>query len=251
MIPASIRNNNPGAIYPGPSARKFGGKEGEVLKSKDGKHPIVKFPTAVHGAAALFDNLNNARSISGYYYRNQTLAKAIETWCGAIRAHSYLALIKQQSGIEPTEVLTPEFLRDPERCVALAKAMARHEAGTTYPLDPQDWIEAHAMAFGGGDVAPEPSPNNDVPTMRPEARAAQTQETVTKWSFGLTAAGGGAALIPSVPQAYTDAVNNLGAWKGLLMQVGSLGSEAAVAGGSGLAAAGGAWMLAKKYLVRT
>lgn len=247
MIPASIRNNNPGAIYPGPSARRFGGTTGEVLKSKDGKHPIVKFPTAVHGAAALFDNLNNAKGVGGYYYRNKPLAKAIETWCGSIRAHSYLALIKQQSGIEPTEVLTPEFLRDPERCVALAKAMARHEAGKTYPLEPQEWIEAHAMAFGGGDVAPEPSPNNDVPTMRPEARTAQTTATVSKWSFGLTAAGGGAALIPSVPQAYTDAANNLGAWKALLFQVGGLGNELYVAGSAGVGVAIATALAAKKW----
>ena len=36
MIPASIRNNNPGAMYPGKSAKKFGSSTFETLKSKDG-----------------------------------------------------------------------------------------------------------------------------------------------------------------------------------------------------------------------
>lgn len=250
MIPASIRNNNPGAMYPGPSSRRFGGSIGEMLKSKDGKHPIVKFPTAVHGAAALFDNLHNARGVKGYYYRNRRLSDAIETWCGSIRAHSYLALIKQQSGFEPSEVLSTEFLRDPERCVELAKAMARHEAGKAYPLEPQEWIEAHAMAFGGGHVAPEPSPNNDVPTIRPEARVAEALAAVKNVGVGVSVAGGSAALIPAVPAAYTEAVNNLGAWKGLVMQLGTLGSETAVAGGAGLTVATGAYLAARKWLVR-
>lgn len=187
MIPASIRNNNPGAIYPGPSARRFGGAEVEKLTSKDGKHLIAKFPTAIHGAAALFHNLMNAKGATGYYYRGRPLSQAIETWCGAIRAQSYLRLIEQQAGFKSGEVLSEEFLRDPDKAVSLAKAMARHEAGKDYPLQPNEWLEAHAMAFGDA-IAPEPSANNDVPTMRPEGRLAAVKTTILKWA-GVSTAG--------------------------------------------------------------
>jgi putative chitinase len=65
--------------------------------------------------------------------------------------------------------------------------------------------------------------------------------------FGLPSGIAAGTLVPAVPAAYTEAVQNLGAWKGLLMQVGSLGSEAAVAGGSGLAAAAGVYLYARKW----
>lgn len=219
MIPASIRNNNPGAIYPGPSSRRFGGGEVEKLTSKDGKHLIAKFPTAIHGAAALFHNLMNAKGATGYYYRNRPLSKAIETWCGAIRAQSYLRLIEQQAGFKPTEVLSEDFLRDPEKAVALAKAMARHEAGKDYPLQPNEWLEAHAMSFGDA-VAPEPSPNNDVPTQRPEARLAAFRNKLAAWFTATTAATGGTMQAVGPPdlslfsawKAATETAASLGTW---------------------------------------
>lgn len=219
MIPASIRNNNPGAIYPGPAAKKFGGKVGEVLKSRDGSHPIVIFPTPVHGAAALFHNLMHAKGVTGHYYRGRTLSKAIETWCGSIRAQSYLRLIEQQSGIKATDVLSEEFLRDPERAVQLAKAMARHEAGKDYPLEANEWLAAHAMAFGDG-VAPEPSPNNDVPTVRPEARAAILKWRAGKWLGGISA-GAGTAGVAAPPD-----LSQIGAWQAATTTVAEMGTWA-------------------------
>jgi hypothetical protein len=197
MIPASIRNNNPGALYTGPSACKFGATGKEILVSRDGKHQIAKFPTAIHGAAALFDNLMNAKGAGGYYYRGRNLGKAIETWCGAIRAQTYLAVIRQRTGLVPGSMLSEDFLRDPDRVIPLAQAMAYHEAGREFPgLEPNDWLEAHSMAFAGGHVAPEPLPTNDVPTMRPEMRAAQKIETAVATTKMV--AGGGALVAGGV-----------------------------------------------------
>jgi hypothetical protein len=223
MTPATIRNRNPGAIYPGPSAKRFGGLGAETLVSEDGAHPIVKFPTMVHGAAAMFHNLFNAKDRRGYYYRGQPLGKAIETWCGKIRAQSYLALIKQLTGLVPGHTLTEEFLRDPDRVIPLAKAMARHEAGENYPLDDMQWLEAHVLAFGTAK-APAPTPNNDVPTMRPEARAAakaaETAATVVK--VGGAVVGGGSAVAvtaqtqtpaPTVPVPPAPDLSNLSEWQ--------------------------------------
>jgi hypothetical protein len=204
MIPATIRNNNPGAIFPGPSAKRFGGaKEPEILKVGAKTYPIVRFPTAIHGAAAMFHNLYNARDKRGYYYRGQNLGKAIETWCGKLEAQSYLSLIKSQTGMVAGHTLSEEFLRDPERIIPLAKAMAWHEAGMRFPLDDMQWLEAHVMAFGNG-VAPEPTPTNDVPTMRPEARAAakaaETAATVVKVG-GAVVGGGSAVAVTTSTQA--------------------------------------------------
>lgn len=88
-------------------------------------------------------------------------------------------------------------------------------------------------------------------------------EPETKMKIGEAAAkvGGGALLagetvrqtlpyVPAVPTSLTDSVANLGAWKSLLMQLGSMGSEAYVAGGSGVAVATGAYLAARKWLVR-
>ncbi len=75
MIPASIRNRNAGAQYPGPSARKFGSTGFETLRSKDGVHKIATFPTHLHGAAALFDLLDRR-------YTGLTVEKAIGLGAG-------------------------------------------------------------------------------------------------------------------------------------------------------------------------
>jgi hypothetical protein len=224
LIPATIRNNNPGALFPGPSAKRYGGaKEPEILRVGAKSYPIVRFPTAVHGAAALFHNLFNARDKRGYYYRGQTLGKAIETWCGELNAQSYLALIKSQTGMVPGHTLSEEFLRDPDRAIPLAKAMAWHEAGTNFPLDDMGWRTAHVMAFGEA-TAPEPTPTNDVPTMRPEARAAvkaaETAATVAK--VGGAVVGGGSAVAvttqtqapnPTVPVPPAPDLSSLTEWQ--------------------------------------
>ena len=95
--------------------------------SEDGRHPIVRFPTPVHGAAAMIHNLYNAKANKKtYYYRNQTLQVAISNWCGKIRAQSYLSLIRQLTGLVPGFVLSEAFLRDPDQLIPLLKAMLQY-----------------------------------------------------------------------------------------------------------------------------
>jgi lysozyme len=85
----------------------------------------------------------------------------------------------------------------------------------------------------------------------PEATKMKPLEAMMKVGAPVLAVGEFARqsgpYIPSVPPQFVETVANLGAWKGLLMQVGSLGSEAAVAGGSGLAAAAGVYLYARKW----
>lgn len=213
MTPASIRNNNPGACEPGPSSRKFGSTAFETLRWKgpDGKprtNRIATFPTPQHGAAAQFHLLASSR-----HYCGQPIAKAVTTWCGGYSAGTYASVLKTRAGVDGGTVLTRELLADPAFAVPLAKAMAFQEAGRAFPLDDDGWVQGHAMAFGDG-LAPAPSPDNDVPSQKPEARAREITATVTKI--------GGAISVPAVPAAYTTAVDNAQGWQGLGDQIAGL-----------------------------
>lgn len=216
MTPASIRNNNPGAMYPGPSARKFGGDKFETLRSKDGTHKIATFPTPTHGAAALFHLLSTG-------YVNMTIEKAIAKWCGGYYVSAYLKVLEQKSGVKPTDVLTLAMVRDHTIAVPIARAMAWQEAGRDFPLSEQEWVEAHAMAFGDA-TAPSFAPGNDVPSPRPEARAEQAVAAVAKpaaASSGVVA-GGLTWLSGNIPS-----VDTLASWQASAAKLGEVVTWAA------------------------
>ena len=50
-IPASIRNYNPGAMWPGPSAKRFGATGFEWLIVGERYNKIATFPDGTAGAA--------------------------------------------------------------------------------------------------------------------------------------------------------------------------------------------------------
>jgi len=199
MIPASIRNNNPGAMEPGPSSKRFGSTSHEVLRWKgpDGKtktNRIATFATPQHGAAAQFHLLSRK-------YTGKPLAKAVETWCGGYWSGEYAGRVEKACGLKGTDILTREIVADAARAIPIAKAMARTEAGREFPLDDEGWRTAHAMAFGDG-MAPAPSPDNDVPFPKPEATARETVAAATKAVTAATTvatAAGGAATVATTP----------------------------------------------------
>lgn len=193
ITPASIRNNNPGAMYPGKSAKKFGSRSFETLKSKDGVHKIATFPTPVHGAAAQFDLLHNS-------YCGMPLEKAITKWCGAYYVSTYLKVLETNGGIKRTDTLTKEHIKDPAIAIPLARAMALQEAGRDYPMDDDDWEAAHAMAFSSG-VAPAFSPDNDVPAPKRETRIAEAVGTVKAVAGAASVVGGGTAVVATQQSA--------------------------------------------------
>jgi hypothetical protein len=212
MIPASIRNNNPGAMYPGKSAKKFGSTSYETLRSKDGVHKIATFPTSTHGAAAQFDLLARA-------YTGMTLEKAITKWCGGFYAPTYIKVLKDRADVTAETVLTKAMLADHEIAIPLAKAMAWQEAGCDFPLKDEDWLEAHQMAMGVEVAAPGWNPRNDVPTPKVETRNAPWWARV-KAAFaaigttGVVGSLGGfeASFIPAPPPGIKQTVQNLGQW---------------------------------------
>lgn len=211
ITPASIRNNNPGAMYPGKSAKKFGATSHEVLRSKDGVHKIATFPTPVHGAAAQFDLLAAS-------YCGMPIEKAITKWCGAFYVGTYLKVLEEKAGVKRTDTLTKDMLRRPEVGIPLARAMAWQEAGRDFPLDDEGWQDAHAMAFAGDAKAPAFSPDNDVPSPKPETRMAETAKAVTK--VAVPAAGVTGAVVQTVtaPPDLTAVTQ----WKGFGDSIGQL-----------------------------
>ncbi|HXF55625.1 MAG TPA: hypothetical protein VNK52_16045 [Hyphomicrobiaceae bacterium] len=142
MTPASVRYANPGAMYPGPSAQRFGAIGAETI---GGGHKIAVFPDAESGAAAQFDLLASR-------YAGKSLADLLHTWSGGNASDAYLASVVRDTGLRPDTVITRDMLADPDVAVPLARAMARHEAGQPYPMTDAQWRAAHGRAFGS--IAP-------------------------------------------------------------------------------------------------
>lgn len=146
--PVTVRYNNPGGMWPGPSSRKFGELGSVDLNDGlDQGNKSAVFPTAVHGAAALFDLFHRV-------YAGQSLAEAIDRWSGGNNVISYLDMFDIHAGIGPGDVITKAQMRDPKFAIRFAKTMARHETGYVYPLSMSEWRAAHSMAFPGVEVPP-------------------------------------------------------------------------------------------------
>jgi hypothetical protein len=139
---ASVRNNNPGAQWPGPVAKQFGMSGYQNLS--DG-NKIATFPTPVHGAAAQFALLDKS-------YSGMPLMDAIHKWTGGNSSASYARTVSQNTGIPLGAPITRELLQSPQG-IALAQAMAHNEAGGNFPMTQQQWAQGQQMAFGQGTGA--------------------------------------------------------------------------------------------------
>ncbi len=178
---ASVRHNNPGAQWPGPVASSYGATGSSTI---GGGEKIASFDDPVKGAAAQFSLLDKN-------YTGRPLSDAIAVWSGAkpndpksmANARAYAAQVAAAAGVPPNTIITPEFLRSPAG-IALAKSMAKWEAGGEYPLSNEGWSKAQALAFSG-------QPAND-PQTAPDAPSAIVRALAPK-------AGAGAPGIPPVP----------------------------------------------------
>lgn len=144
--PASIRYYNPGAMYPGPSAARYGSRRHEVI---GGGHKIAVFDDPISGAAAQFYLLASPT------YAGKPLAEIVRTWSGGNANDAYTAFLARAVGVAPGTAITRGMLADPKFAIPFAKAAAQWEAGQPYPLTDEQWAQAHARAFGGG-AAPMP-----------------------------------------------------------------------------------------------
>lgn len=135
--PASVRHNNPGAMwYVGGWQKKYGAEFGQALNDGLGQgNQIARFPTPVHGAAAQFHLLSN--------YARSTVRQGIGRWSGGNNVPAYLAVLRR-NGFDPGQKIG-DILADPETAVRFAQAMASHEAGRQFTLPDEGWLEAYDM----------------------------------------------------------------------------------------------------------
>lgn len=180
MEPASIRYNNPGAMWGGSAlARKWGATKTVGLNDGLGQgNNIAVFPTKVRGAAAQFDLWHT----SGYYH-NKTLLSAITKWSGGNWVASYTKFLRDRvPGLTNATVISDAYMAS-ESGVSFVKAQAWHEAGKPYPLADEGWREAQKLVHGPNAVK--------VPTIKTAAKVQTTGHVATQaavqtagWSVG-------------------------------------------------------------------
>lgn len=205
--PASIRYNNPGAQYPGPSASAFGSTSYGTI---GGGHKIAAFNSPEEGAAAQFHLL-------GRKYAGKPLSNIIAEWSGNNSSPSYIASVSRSLGIAPNTVITPEFVRSPEG-IKLAQAMATFEAGKPFPLSPEGWQKAQQMAFGSGNA--EMPANAQLAqgqaTTGPQTRGRPTIPIEVQQQIARMVKTGNPALIQQATQLYNQYAAPKETWEPLV-----------------------------------
>jgi uncharacterized protein (TIGR02594 family) len=144
-IPATVRYRNPGAAYPGPSSKPFGGTTHAII---GGGHKIAIFPTMTDGASSMMHLLWRV-------YTGMTFSAAIAKWSGGNNINSYLRVIEAKTRWTRHDYVTKQLLETPDMAIELCKAMAWHEAGREYPMTDAQWVEAHEQfitVINGGTV---------------------------------------------------------------------------------------------------
>jgi len=152
--PASIRYKNPGAMWPGARATKWGSTQYVTLKDEQG-NKIAVFPTFVQGAAAQFD-------LWASNYTGMTLRAAIDKWSGHNSPAAYVSYLEKATGIGIGTKVTRDLLASPAGW-KLLKAQSRWEAGKPIPMTDAEWQKAQAMVFGDKSV-PTAAKNVVTPT---------------------------------------------------------------------------------------
>jgi hypothetical protein len=129
---ANVRANNPGAMYPGAAANKFGTTGTSII---GGGHQIANFPSPVHGAAANMENLRQN-------YAGMTIGAAMKKWSGDSRG--------TVPGFDSRTRITPQMLNDPKFMVPFHKSITSGEAPGKYPMDEAQWQQAFKWYQHGG-----------------------------------------------------------------------------------------------------
>lgn len=144
MEPASIRYKNPGAMWPGKIATKWGSNRFVALNDGTGQgNKIAVFDTWVQGICAQLDLWRSSPN-----YKNKRFADAIAIWSGHNNVPSYIAYVKARvPGITENTIMNDAFWRS-SMGVAFLKAQSGHEAGKPIPAPAEDWIAAQKKVMG-------------------------------------------------------------------------------------------------------
>jgi len=156
--PISIRTNNPGAMWGGKRAEKWGATADIMTGDAQGNH-IAVFPTNVQGAAAQFDLWKTG-------YTGLSLMSAIHKWSGGNSSVAYMRFLEEHTGIAGTDEITEALLGGPKG-LALMKAQSEWEAGRPFPMTDAEWAKAQGMVFKEIKPIPSSLPRAPEPTPAP------------------------------------------------------------------------------------
>lgn len=174
MTAASIRYKNPGAMWGGKVAQKWGATSTVALNDGLGQgNNIADFPDFISGAAAQFYLWNTG-------YVNMTLEAAITKWSGGNSSSSYMQFLESKTGLKSSSQITSSVLSGSVG-LALMKAQAQWEAGQVYPMNDADWATAQKKVFPAStptsiSVTPKGTP---MTTPTPAPAAAPTTSVLT------------------------------------------------------------------------
>lgn len=186
MEPVSIRSKNPGAMWPGPVATKFGSKEWWPCA---GNNKIAVFPTFEQGAAAEF-------YLWATKYSDMSLAAAIRRWSGENSPAEYAKFLqKRVPGVTLNTQLTPEFFQS-EDGLKFMIAQSQWEAGKPYPMTEAQFRAGQNLAFAKTvhETEDREAPKVIVPKHIPPGAEAPTKPLSRSKTFWSSIAGAAATI---------------------------------------------------------
>ncbi len=149
-IPAAIQFKNPGAMWPGATATKWGSTKWQYLSDGTGQggngkgNKIAIFDSWVDGICAQLDLWR-----TGPKYKNKRFADAIRVWSGGNNVPAYIAHVKARiPGMDEDTVMNDAFWASPNG-IKFLKVQAAHEAGKPIPASDADYAVAQKRAMSG------------------------------------------------------------------------------------------------------
>jgi murein L,D-transpeptidase YcbB/YkuD len=166
-MPAAIQFKNPGAMWPGATATKWGSTKWQYLADGTGQggggkgNKIAIFDNWVDGIAAQMDLWRTSKN-----YKNKRLKDAIQIWSGGNNVPSYLTYLKARvPGLTNDTVMDEAFWRGP-MAIPFLKAQAQHEAGKAIPASDEDYATAQRRVMAEQATADMVSATDVKPILR-------------------------------------------------------------------------------------